>query len=84
MIADELNNFVVSIGPQIGNNISNTVSPLSYAHSVVNSIVISTLTALEVRNIILSTKTVVLDGMKYLHVWLRYVLTIILIPLPIS
>ena len=56
MIADEFNNFFVSIGTQLANNISNTVSPLSYVHSVVNSIVISTITTLEVRNIILSTK----------------------------
>ena len=56
MIADEFNNFFVSIGPQLANNISNNVSPLSYVHSVANSIVISTITTLEVRNIILSTK----------------------------
>ena len=56
MIADEFNNFFVSIGPQLANNISNTVSPLSYVHSVVNSIVISTITTLEVMNINLSTK----------------------------
>ena len=56
LIADEFNNFFVSIGPQLANKISNTVSPLSYVHSVVNSIVISIITALEVRNIILSTK----------------------------
>ena len=84
MIADEFNNLFVSIGPQLANTISNTVSPLSYVHSVVNSIVISTITALVVRNIIFILKIVVLDGMIYLHVWLRNVLTIILIPLPIS
>ena len=56
MIADEFNNLFVSIGPQLANNISNAVNPLSYVHSVVNSIVISTITTLEVRNIILSTK----------------------------
>ena len=48
--------YTVSNGPQLANKISNTVSPLSYVHSVVNSIVISTITALEVGNIILSTK----------------------------
>ena len=58
MIADEFNNLFVSIGPQLANNISNTVSPLSYVDSVVNSIVISTITTLEVRNIILSTKNI--------------------------
>ena len=72
LIADEFNNLFVSIGPQLANNISNYIkySPLSYVHSVVISSVISTIIALEVRNIILSTKTVVLDGMIYLHVWL--------------
>ena len=49
-------NLFVSIGLQLANHISKTVSPLSYVHSVVNSIVISTITTLEVRNMILSTK----------------------------
>ena len=84
MIADEFNNFFDSIGPQLANHISNTVSPLSYVHRVVNSIEISTITTLEVRNIIYLLKIVVLDGMIYLHVGLRNVLTIILNPLPIS
>ena len=46
MIADEFYNLFVSIGPPLANNISNTVRPLSYVHSVVYSIVISTITAL--------------------------------------
>ena len=52
IIANEFNYFFVSIGPKL----SSDVNPLSYVNNVVNSIVVPTITSLEVRNIILSTK----------------------------
>ena len=57
IIVDVFNSVFVSIVPQLVNIIIwTTVSPLSYVHSVVNSIVISKITTLKIRNIILSTK----------------------------
>ena len=56
IIANEFNNFFVSIGPKLANDLSSDVNPLSYVNNVVNSIVIPTITTLEVRNIISSTK----------------------------
>ena len=53
IIANEFNNFFVSIGPKLAHDLSSDVNPLSYVNNVVNSIVIPTL---EVRNIISSTK----------------------------
>ena len=50
IIANEFNNFFVS------HDLSSDVNPLSYVNNVVNSIVIPTITTLEVRNIISSTK----------------------------
>ena len=56
IIANEFNNFFVSIGPKLAHDLSSDVNPLSYVNTVVNSIVIPTITSLEVRNIISSTK----------------------------
>ena len=56
IIANEFNNFFVSIGPKLAHDLSSDVNPLSYVNNVVNSIVIPTITTLEVRNIISSTK----------------------------
>ena len=56
IIANEFNNFFVSIGPKLTHDLSSDVNPLSYVNTVVNSIVIPTITSLEVRNIISSTK----------------------------
>ena len=52
IIANEFNNFFVSIGPELAHDLSSDVNPLSYVNNVVNSIVIPTTTTLEVRNII--------------------------------
>ena len=56
IIANEFNNLFVSIGPQLAHVLSSDGNPLSYVNTVVNSIVIPTITSLEVRNIISSTK----------------------------
>ena len=56
IIANEFNNFFVSIGPTLAHDLSSDVNPLSYVNTVVNSIVIPTITTLEVRNIISYTK----------------------------
>ena len=56
IIANEFNNFFVSIGPQLASNIYSSVNPLLYVRNVVNSIVIPTITPAEIRTIILSTK----------------------------
>ena len=56
IIANEFNHLFVSIGPKLVHDLSSDVNPLSYVNNVVNSIVILTITTLEVRNIISSTK----------------------------
>ena len=56
IIANEFNNFFVSIGKKLASDLSSNVNPLIYLNSVVNSIVIPTITSQEVRNIISSTK----------------------------
>ena len=55
IIANEFNNLFVSICPKVA-HLSSDVNPLSYVNNVVNSIVIPTITTLEVKNIISSTK----------------------------
>ena len=56
IIANEFNNFFVSIGPKLVHDLLSDVNFLSYVNNVVNSIVIPIITTLEVRNIISSTK----------------------------
>ena len=53
-IANEFNDFFVSIGSQLASTITSTVNPLSYVTPVVNSIVILDMTTTEVMNIIQS------------------------------
>ena len=48
--------FFVNIGPRLASCIKSTVSPLSYVHNVVNSIVILPVTEFELRQIISSLK----------------------------
>ena len=55
IITNEFNNFFVFISPKLAHVLSSVVNPLSYVNNV-NSIVIPTITSLEVRNIISSTK----------------------------
>ena len=38
IIANELNNFFVSIGPKLARDLSRDINPLSYVNKVVNSI----------------------------------------------
>ena len=40
IIANELNNIFISIGPKLAHDLSSDVNPLSYVNNVVNSIVI--------------------------------------------
>ena len=56
IIANEFNNLFVSIYPKLAHDLSIDVNPLSYVNNVVNSIVIPTITTLEVWHIISSTK----------------------------
>ena len=56
IIVNEFNNLFVSICPKLAHDISSDVNLLSYVNNVVNSIFIPTITILEVRNIISSTK----------------------------
>ena len=55
IISNELKNFFISIGPKLTHDLLSDVNPISYANNVVNSIVIPTITTLEVRNFISST-----------------------------
>ena len=56
VIADEFNNFFVSIGPQLASNISCTVDPLTYVNTTLNSIVVTEVSVNEVRTVILLIK----------------------------
>ena len=55
-IANKFNNFFVSIGPYLVDEITCTENPSSYDDSVVSSIVIQNSTMLEVQTVILSLK----------------------------
>ena len=55
-IANSFNDFFVSIGPKLANNIVSTVNPMSYVTPCNNSIVIPPVTLAEVRQTILSLK----------------------------
>ena len=48
--------ILFSIDPKVAHDLSSDINPLSYVNKVVNSIVIPTITTLEVRRIISSTK----------------------------
>ena len=54
IIANEFNNFFVSIGRKLSEDIIYTVSPLSFATQVNNSIFIEEVSVTEVRTTILS------------------------------
>ena len=56
MIAEEFNNFFVSIGPQLASNIYSSTNHMSYMNTVVNSIFIPDITTIEVINVILLLK----------------------------
>ena len=56
MIAQEFNNFFVSIGPQLASNISSSTNHMVYMNTVVNSIFIPDITTIEVINVILLLK----------------------------
>ena len=67
IIANEFNNFFVLLAKQLASDLSSNMNPLIYLNSVVKCNVIPTITTQEVRNIISSTKKiVVLDGMIFL------------------
>ena len=56
VIANEFNNFFVSIGRKLSEDIISTVSPLSFVTQVNNSIFIEEVSVTEVRTTILSLK----------------------------
>ena len=55
-IANEFNNFFVSIGPALADTITCSVDPMSYVDNIMNSIAISYVSNMDVKNIILSLK----------------------------
>ena len=55
-IANEFNNFFVSIGPALADNITCFVDPMSYVDSITNSIVISYISYMDIQTTILSLK----------------------------
>ena len=56
VVAEEFNNFFVSIGPQLASTISSSTTHMSYMNSVANSIFLPDITTVEVRNVILLMK----------------------------
>ena len=56
VIAEEFNNFFVSIGPQLASNIYSSTNHMSYMNTVVNSIFIPDITTIKVINVILLLK----------------------------
>ena len=59
VIVQEFNNFFVSIGPQLTNNISSSTNHMVSMNTVANSKFIPDITTIEVINVILLLKTVV-------------------------
>ena len=55
-IATEFNNFFTSIAPELVDKITCSVDPISYVDTTINSIVISYLSYMDVKNTILSLK----------------------------
>ena len=55
-IANEFNNFFVSIGHNLANDITCNVNPLFYVNNVNDSIVIQYVSVAQVRNVITSLK----------------------------
>ena len=56
VIAEEFNNFFVSIGPQLASNIYSSTNHMSYMNTAVNSIFLPDITTIEVINVILLLK----------------------------
>ena len=55
-IANEFNNFFTNIGPALADKIACSVDPMSYVDNIVNSIVISYVSCVDVKDTILSLK----------------------------
>ena len=55
-IANEFNNFFVSIGPALADNITCFVDPISYVDNIMNNIVISYVSGMDIKTTILSLK----------------------------
>ena len=68
-IANSFNNFFVSVGPKLAQNIISTVNPMSYVTPCNNSIVIPPITIAEVSQVISSLKnsSAGWEWMKFLH-----------------
>ena len=77
VIANEFNNFFVSIGRKLSEDIISTVSPLSFVIQVNNSIFIAEVSVTEVRTTILSLKTVPQVGTNFRRLLQKQVLIII-------
>ena len=55
-IANEFNNFFVSIGPALADTITCSKAPISYVDNIMNSVVISYVSYMDIKNTILSQK----------------------------
>ena len=51
-IANGFNNFFVSIGPKLANNLKSDIDPLSYVNNNINSIVVQEVSCSQVREVI--------------------------------
>ena len=56
VIANEFNNFFVSIGPTLASNITCSKDPLTYVNGIANSIVVPNVICMDVRTVISSLK----------------------------
>ena len=74
-IATEFNNFFTSIGPALADKITCSVDPISYVDTTINSIVISYVSYMDVKNTILSLKnsSTGYDGFSCIHCIDNYV-----------
>ena len=55
-IANGFNNFFVSVGPKLANDIMCTINPMSYVTSIEHSIAITDISCTEVKQVISSLK----------------------------
>ena len=51
-MANGFNNFFVSIGPKLANNLKSDIDPLSYVNNNINSIVVQEVSCSQVREVI--------------------------------
>ena len=72
-ISNEFNNLFTNIGPALADKITCSVDPMSYVDNIMNSIVISYVSCMNVKDTILSHKNSSLGTTNYLHLLQRNV-----------